>query len=157
MIRYPGSSGFSGPWGAAPIYNPPVPFTQQLPGGLHPGKMIFIGGVPKPNANRFTINLSIGSEPVFHFDVRINTGADKNVLVRNTKQNGSWGREERQVPYFPFIRDQFFEMIILCDSDCYKVAINNQHFLVYSHRIPPSMVDRMTVNGDITLTQLRFQ
>ena len=36
-------------------------------------------------------------------------------------QNGSWGQEERQVPYFPFFYNQFFEMFILCDSECYKV------------------------------------
>ena len=34
------------------IFLQPVPFLQHLPGGLYPGKMIFIGGVPKPNAKK---------------------------------------------------------------------------------------------------------
>lgn len=73
---------------------------------------------------RFTINLSQGSSPVFHFDARFNAGNDKNVLVRNTLQNGSWGPEERNVPYFPFFQNKFFEMIILADSECFKVTHN---------------------------------
>ena len=75
------------------------------------------------NSFRFTINLSVGSEPAFHFDVRFKAGSDTNSLVRNTLQNGSWGPEERHVPYFPFFYNQFFEMIILCDSECYKVCL----------------------------------
>lgn len=156
MMRYPGT-GPSAPWGAAPIYNPAVPFFQQVPGGLYPGKMIFISGIPRPNANRFTINLCRGSEPAFHFDVRFKAGSDRNALVRNTMQNGSWGAEERHVPYFPFFLNQFFEMIILADNECFKVAVNNQHFLVYNHRVPPSFIDRFTIDGDITVSQVKFQ
>ena len=70
---------------------------------------------------RFTINLSIDSEPAFHFDVRFNTGVDKNALVRNTMQNGSWGTEERRIPYFPFYYDRFFEIMILCQREGYMV------------------------------------
>ncbi|XP_045179475.2 galectin-4-like isoform X2 [Mercenaria mercenaria] len=146
--------------GGAPIYNPPVPFVQGL-GGLYPNKMIFISGIPHPNASRVTINLQCGHEIVaFHFDVRFSFGNDRNVIVRNTKQTNGWGPEERFLPggYFPFQQNMYFEVIILAEPHCFKVAVNNQHLLEFNHRIQPlNRVDTLRIDGDLRLTQVRFQ
>ncbi|XP_059164703.1 galectin-4-like [Physella acuta] len=147
---------------AAPIHNPPVPFSTSIPGGLYPGKMIFITGVPSPNANKFTINLICGpsdaSDISLHFDVRFNFNGERNLVVRNHKQNGSWGQEERQQSHFPFIPGTSFELVILTEPNCFKVAVNNQHFIEFAHRVQPfQRTDHVTVNGDISLSQVRFQ
>ena len=71
---------------------------------------------------RFNINFLSGGDVAFVFDVRFNFGSDRNILVRNTMQNGSWGREEREQPYFPFALDQFFELIVLVNQNSYKVS-----------------------------------
>lgn len=154
----PPAAPYPAPGGAAPIYNPPVPFVQPIPGGVYPGKMIFVSGIPHPGASRFNINLKCGGDTAFHFDARFNFGSDRNVIVRNAQQNGSWGPEEKQSPYFPFNYNQFFDMIILVEHACIKVAVNNQHLLEFYHRIQPiSRIDTLRIDGDVRLTQVRFQ
>ncbi|XP_060597375.1 galectin-8-like isoform X3 [Ruditapes philippinarum] len=159
---YPPSGGASYPYpGGGPIFNPPVPFVQGM-GGIYPNKMIFISGVPHPNPSRFTVYLQQGSQHEPHhigmcFDARFNYGNDRNVVVRNHKQ-GNWGQEERHVTHFPFMPNGNFEMIILIEPHCYKVAVNNQHLLEFNHRVRQlNLIDTLRIDGDLRLTQVRFQ
>ncbi|KAK3596029.1 hypothetical protein CHS0354_032552 [Potamilus streckersoni] len=152
-ISYPGS----------PIYNPPTPFVQSIPGGIHPGKLIFISGIPSPNPTRFSVYLQTGMnyEPShigLVFDARFNFNADRNVVVRNHREHGQWGSEERAVSHFPFFPNAPFEMIIMAEGHQFKVAVNNQHFLEFRHRLQPlSRIDTLRIDGSVTLTQIRFQ
>lgn len=142
--------------------NPPVPFVHNA-GGLYPNKMIFISGIPHPNPSRFTVYLQHGRhhEPndiAICVDARFNYGNDRNVVVRNSKVSNAWGTEERNCPFFPFMPNTPFDMIIMVEPYCLKVAVNNQHLLEYSHRIQPlTRVDHVRVDGDVRLTQVRFQ
>jgi len=164
----PGSHGFPPaqvpgyPGGAEPIYNPPVPFTRHIPGGLHPGKIMYISGVPLPNASRFTVNLQCGPSEAndisLHFDVRFRYGQHVNQVVRSHKQWNNWGQEETQATNFPFIPNAPFEIMILAEPTCFKIAVNNQHFVEFFHRIQPmQQANHLNVNGDCQLTQVRFQ
>nr|KAG5700736.1 hypothetical protein BaRGS_029101 [Batillaria attramentaria] len=155
--------GFHPPSGAAgdQLYNPPVPLTHFIPGGMQPGRMIHISGVPHPDADRFTINLKSGpsdhADVNFHFDVRkINAGC-QSVVVRNHKSAGTWGPEEREASYFPFVRNSAFDLIILADPVCFKVAVNNQHFIQFPHRLPLQNATVLNITGDVKVTSLRFQ
>lgn len=151
----------AGGYPGAPMMNPPVPLVTPIQGGLFPGKMIYISGVPNPTATRFTVNLQCGayegSDIALHFDVRISAGSDRNVVVRNTCQNGAWGAEDRVLPYFPFMPNTSFDMIVLVEQNQFKVAVNNQHLFAFQHRIPFQRVDSLVIKGDIRLSQVRFQ
>jgi hypothetical protein len=57
-----------------------------------------------------------------HFDVRIRISNDTNTVVRNHRTRGQWGQEERAIPYFPFVPNAPFEMIILCENASFKVC-----------------------------------
>nr|QDJ94295.1 galectin [Archivesica packardana] len=157
---YPGSSSYPSSDGH-PMYNPPVPFIQNV-GHMHPSKMIFISGIPHANPSRFSIYLQQGSQHEPHeiamcFDARFSFGKDRNIVVQNHKQ-GNWGSEERKVPYFPFQPNNHFEMIILVESYCFKIAVNNQHLVEFNHRIQPlNRTDTLRIDGDVSLTQVRFQ
>lgn len=70
---------------------------------------------------RFTINIQNGPDVAFHFDVRLKHGNDRNTIVRNSMQNKVWGGEERQLTYFPFVPDVFFELLLLVEQYSYKV------------------------------------
>lgn len=135
----PSSSGF------APAPQPGVPpaYGQQpgaiqrknIPGGLFPGRMIYISGTPNPGARSFTINLKNqeqGGDIYLHLNVRFADG----VAVRNSLLNGAWGQEERQQPEFPFHQGQQFNLIILAEQGSFKVAVNNKHFIEFVHRNP---------------------
>ncbi|XP_059164740.1 galectin-4-like isoform X2 [Physella acuta] len=164
---YPGAPGYQ----AAPGFNvgqgfPPasgqIPSSVPIQGGLYPGKLIYISGVPSPNANRVTINLACGPNDAadisLHFDIRFNFNGERNQVVRTHKQNGTWGPEERQMNYFPFMPGTNFELMILVEQNSFKVAVNNQHFIEFAHRIQPfQRADHVLISGDITTSQVRFQ
>lgn len=170
---YPPAGGYQPPAGAyqppqpaggypgAPMMNPPVPLVTPIQGGVFPGKLISISGVPNPTATRFTVNLQCGayegSDIGLHFDVRFRVEADFNVVIRNSCQNGSWGSEERQLPYFPFMPNSSFDMIIMIEQSQFKVAVNNQHLFAFGHRLPYQRLDSLVIKGDLRLTQVRFQ
>lgn len=165
---YPPAGGFPGapappyPGQGGPIYNPTVPVNLPIQGGFYPGKIIYITGTPHPGASRFQVNLACGfmesSDLALHFDARFNFGNDFNVVVRTHRANGAYGAEEKQQSYFPFIPGGPFEMMILCEPQGIKVAVNNQHFTEFIHRIQPfQRVDHVQVHGDVSISQIRFQ
>ncbi|XP_060597370.1 galectin-8-like isoform X2 [Ruditapes philippinarum] len=134
-----------------------MPYIHKT-GHLKPNNIIFICGVPRPKATRFTVYLQNGDkfQPsliTFCFDVRFSYGYDRNCIVRNHK-DGGWGMEERQIGYFPFKTGEHFEMIILVEQGCFKVAVNDKHMLQFNHRIRQlDRVDTLRIDGDVTLTQ----
>ena len=75
---------------------------------------------------RFAVNIQDGSGPhaeiAFHFNVRFVSGNDRNEIVRNHCSQGQWGAEERSKPSFPFMPNGNFDMIILCEQNCFKVS-----------------------------------
>lgn len=144
------------------INNPPVPFTTAIPGGMYPGRMIFISGVPNFGADRFSVNLVCGGDfdacdVALHMDNRLAYG-NGNTVVRTHKQGGNWGAEESFQNFFPFSPNAQFEIMILAEPSGYKIAVNNQHFCEFAHRIQPvQRADHVHVRGDVRLTQVRFQ
>ncbi|CAG5126305.1 unnamed protein product, partial [Candidula unifasciata] len=158
-FQYPGYPSPSG----GPLYNPPVPLTTPIQGGMYPGKIIYLTGIPKQNANRFNVNLTCGahesSNIALHFDARFHFGNDShNVVVRTHRQGGNYGPEERHQNFFPFTPGVNFEIMILAEHASFKVAVNGQHFTEFFHRIHPlNSVTYLNVQGDVVLTQVRFQ
>ena len=57
-----------------------------------------------------------------HFDVRIMIDQDTNKVVCNNRINRIWGQEEREIPFFPFVPNAPFEMIISYEDTCFKVC-----------------------------------
>ncbi|XP_052690725.1 galectin-5-like [Crassostrea angulata] len=140
----------------------PVPFTTSISGGIFPGKMIFISGVPNPDAKRITINLrcapKVESNIALTFDIRLQWYGESNVVVRNSMRNGWWMLEERHTPYFPFMPNANFDMIIMAEQHQFKIAVNNQYLLGFRHRVQPlNRINTLQITGDVGLTQVRFQ
>ncbi|KAH3828777.1 hypothetical protein DPMN_130760 [Dreissena polymorpha] len=154
------ATGYPGVGPVGPILNPPTPFVHNM-GSIYPGKMIFISGIPNAKPSRFNINIESspdGPDNAFTCDFRFNFGSDRNVIVRNSKQNNIWQAEERAVSYFPVAPNAFFEMIILVEQYCFKVAVNNNHLLEYNHRLQPlGKFTFLRIDGDVRITQVRFQ
>lgn len=103
-------------------------------------------------------------------------------VVRNSYMNGSWGSEERKIPYNPFGAGQFFDvslgvlfsvptnpslagphlsfplqLSIRCGTDRFKVFANGQHLFDFSHRFQAfQRVDMLEIKGDITLSYVQI-
>uniref|UniRef100_A0ABM5EN37 Galectin n=1 Tax=Pogona vitticeps TaxID=103695 RepID=A0ABM5EN37_9SAUR len=149
---YPQNTPFPpGPY--FPPQNYPVPFRMPIVGGLFPSRSIILSGTVPPNATRFHVNLKAGSNTAFQLNPRFN----ENVIVRNSKFNDCWGSEERNLSTgMPFSRNQAFTIWIMCETHCFKVAVNGQHLFDYNHRFPNlQQIDQLEVEGDVTLTNVQ--
>lgn len=139
---------------SAPIINPPVPFFGPIPGGVHVGKTITVMGHVPSSAHRFDINLTdAGRDVLFHFNPRYDT----NCVVRNSYQRGKWGPEEDEPKHVPLHPGHPFEVMILVEGGCYKVAVNGRHFIEYAHRAPFSSVRMLKIEGDVHLSRIEYR
>lgn len=65
----------------------------------------------------------------FHFNPRFNESGKK-VIVRNSRINNKWGKEERDLGHFPFTQGQPFEVKYFIYTTKYIIYI-----LIYSWSI----------------------
>ncbi|XP_051803446.1 galectin-3b isoform X2 [Acanthochromis polyacanthus] len=144
--------------GPGPGQNLTVPYNQMLPNGVFDKLLITVAGTVKPNADKFTLdfNTSVG-DLAFHFNPRFNDQGKK-AIVRNSCIGKKWGKEEREMPNFPFVQGQPFEIKILCTNTAFKVAVNNSHLLEYRHRIMDLRnINRLNIYNDITLSNFKME
>uniref|UniRef100_A0A8C1HCE8 Galectin n=1 Tax=Cyprinus carpio carpio TaxID=630221 RepID=A0A8C1HCE8_CYPCA len=140
-----------------PFYNPRIPFSGQIQGGLQEGKSIILSGRVLPGANRFHVNLMCGSHSgadiALHFNPRYEIPG---YVVHNTFQSRVWGSEECKQES-PFPQGQTFTLQILVEQDKYKISTNGRHFMDYRHRVPYTNVDTISVEGMVELNSIAFQ
>ncbi|XP_055992861.1 galectin-4 isoform X2 [Sorex fumeus] len=139
----------------APVFNPPVPYTGKLQGGLMTRRTIIIKGFVPSSAKRFAINFKVGltGEVALHINPRL----DEGVVVRNSLQNGAWGSEERNVSHNPFSRGEFFDLSIRAGTDRFKVFANGRHLFDFSHRLSAfQTVDILEITGDVNLSYVQI-
>ncbi|XP_019373981.1 PREDICTED: galectin-3 [Gavialis gangeticus] len=128
-----------------------VPFELPLQTGLVPRLLITITGMMNPKPDRFNIDFMKGQDVAFHFNPRFNED-NKKVIVCNTKLQNNWGKEDRTAPMFPFEAGRPFKIQILCETDHFKVAVNDAHLMQYNYRVRNlNEITRLCIAGDITL------
>ncbi|XP_044532802.1 galectin-8 isoform X2 [Gracilinanus agilis] len=133
-----------------------LPYVARLNPVLSPGRTIVVKGEVKKNPKgSFSIDLTAAStkDIALHLNPRLNA----KIFVRNSFLHESWGEEERSIAHFPFSPGMYFEMIIYCSPDEYKVAVNGIHALVYKHRFKDfGKIDTLKINGDVDVLDIRI-
>ncbi|XP_060779257.1 galectin-4-like isoform X2 [Neoarius graeffei] len=154
-----GSMGYSGGnlpvMGLQPIFNPGIPYSDMIPGGMVPRRTIIIRGMVPFGADRFCINFIAGasSNIAFHLNPRISEG----MVIRNSQIDGCWGEEEIDLNFNPFQEGQYFEISIRCGEEKFKVFVNGQHMCNFYHRFQPyNQIDMLEVKGDVQLSYIHF-
>ncbi|XP_048857549.1 galectin-9-like [Brienomyrus brachyistius] len=137
---------------AMPRYSPSyvIPYKSILRGGLRVGRNITVQGMVHPDAKRFHVNLCYNSGIALHFSPRF----DENTVVRNNQVQGRWGTEERSGG-MPFSRGQMFTMIIVCESNLYRIIVNGVQAFIFNHRHQNlRQISILDVDGNLTLTSV---
>jgi len=136
-----------------------VPFLQEIH-GCHPGKMIqIIGDIPY-DSGRFVVNLQDGPSDAYniamHFSARFDDPYTGEAVVLTNKHDGGYGEEIREHHSgFPFRKGAPFEMLILCEHNEWKVAVNGHHFAEMGHRNPFHHAGFLAVEGDVNIRSIR--
>ncbi|XP_050619189.1 galectin-9 isoform X2 [Macaca thibetana thibetana] len=141
----------------APYLSPAIPFSGTIQGGLQDGLQITVNGtVLSSSGSRFAVDFQTGfsgNDIAFHFNPRFEDGG---YVVCNTRQNGSWGPEERKM-HMPLQKGMPFDLCFLVQSSDFKVMVNGSLFVQYFHRVPFHRVDTISVNGAVQLSYISFQ
>ncbi|XP_043851486.1 galectin-4 [Dromiciops gliroides] len=138
-----------------PVFNPPVPFCGRIQGGLTHRKTIVIKGLVSQQANSITINFKVGDsgDLALHINPRISKGE----VVRNSFMGNTWGAEEKNLPFNPFTRGEYFDLSIRCGQDRFKVFANGQHLFDFPHRLSAfHKVDTVEIQGDLSLSYVQI-
>ncbi|KAM6987587.1 galectin-4-like isoform 2-T2 [Tautogolabrus adspersus] len=141
--------------GGQPVYNPPVPYSNKIPGGMSPKRTIIIRGMVPNGANRMSINFMVSRsrDIAFHMNPRVREG----MVVRNSKIGGNWGQEDRELSLNPFMEGQYFDMSIRCGNQRFKVFVNGQHLFDFFHRLQSfSEIDMLEIEGDVQISYIHF-
>ncbi|KAG1973208.1 galectin-3b [Pimephales promelas] len=154
---WPAPAPQTGPYGAPNQTPLTVPFDLPLLNGAFNKMLITINGEVKPDAKIITLNFNRGNDIAFHFNPRFNENG-KQVIVRNSMIGNQWGREERELPSFPFVPGKPFEMKILCTDTEFKVAVNKSHLLEFKHRIRElNQIRGLSISNDVSLSSVNVE
>lgn len=134
--------------------NPPVPYACPLPVSLTVGSQIYIQGLVPEVSLRFSVNLQRGigeADPIFlHINPRFEPEGP--VVVLNSREVKSWGREERASPS-PFAQGRPFLLAITCFPQGYELAVNGLPFATFDYRQGLALADitHLTICGDVLI------
>uniref|UniRef100_A0AAX7VJT6 Galectin n=1 Tax=Astatotilapia calliptera TaxID=8154 RepID=A0AAX7VJT6_ASTCA len=138
-----------------PVYNPPVPYSNIIPGGMFPKRTIVIRGMVPYGAHKLSIKflVSRSRDVAFHIHPRFREG----IVVRNSMIGGNWGQEEREMSMNPFMEGQYFDMSIRCGNQRFKVFVNGQHLFDFFHRWQSfNEIDMLDIEGDVQISYIHF-
>ncbi|KAM9290647.1 LOW QUALITY PROTEIN: galectin-related protein A-like [Morus bassanus] len=131
-------------------------YVGEIKGGLRPAMKLTVIGVVHSNPKSFSVTLLC--DPV---DANKDVGllftvnfSDKSI-TRNARIAGKWGREEKTIPYFPFMAGDTFKMELLCEHQQIRVLLDGRQLCDFTHRIQPlNLVKALQITGDIKLTKV---
>ncbi|XP_043997931.1 galectin-8-like isoform X2 [Gambusia affinis] len=132
-----------------------LPYKGSILKGLNPAQHITIKGQVSMYPHSFTVNLcnSKTENIALHLNPRMKSG----VFIRNSYLDGSWGQEERELPFFPFSPGEYFEMLLLCQPHQFKLAVNGSHLFEFRHRVQDlSSIDQLEIMGDLELNDVKL-
>lgn len=130
----------------------------KVEGGLRAGTMVKVQGKVPPDAVRFAINYQLGPtlNPRDDIAIHVSPRFSEGFVTRNHIESMTWGMEENAGPLW-IQPDQKFEILILCDYHCYKIAINGRHFAEFAHRLPFIKVTHLVIDGDVEVHSIEYE
>nr|XP_037274840.1 galectin-4-like [Rhipicephalus microplus] len=139
--------------------NPPVPYACPLPVSLTVGSQIYIQGLVPEVSVRFSVNLQRGTGEADPVQLHINPRFEPEgpVVVRNSREGKSWGREEREGTS-PFAKGRPFLLVITATTPGYELAVNGLPFATFDYRQGLALADitHLCIHGDVILRSVHI-
>jgi len=127
-----------------------VPFETGITGGFGTGKRMLLSAVPEKHAEWFSVNfVTAQGDVALHLNPRFH----KKEFVRNTRKGGDWGNEEKEST-FPFKHECIFDLVVVNESYSFQIYINDEQVCTYAHRMEPSSIVGLQVDGQIELQSI---
>uniref|UniRef100_UPI00398F5541 galectin-related protein A isoform X2 n=1 Tax=Pristiophorus japonicus TaxID=55135 RepID=UPI00398F5541 len=132
------------------------PFVGEIKNGLKPSMKMSIMGMVHSKPNSFVISLiNNPSEPETDIGLEVTVSFQDRSVIRNAKVSGKWGKEEKNIPYFPFTPMQHFKMEILCEHQQFRVQVDGQQLFDFTYRVQQlQKLTALKIIGDVRLTKV---
>ncbi|XP_072512099.1 galectin-1-like [Notamacropus eugenii] len=124
---------------------------------LQPGVCIKVVGDVHPEAKCFRVNL--GKDELnlaLHFNPRFNACDDTNTIICNSRQEGSWGTEQRETN-FPFLPGTKVEVCMTFEGSQFIVRLPDGSQITFPNRLNLETINFLQVSGDFKLKTLQFE
>ncbi|XP_007503520.1 galectin-1 [Monodelphis domestica] len=123
---------------------------------LKPGVCVRIVGDVLPDAKSFRLNLGKDHENLaLHFNPRFDCFDDTNVIVCNSRQEGSWGAEQRETS-FPFLPGSQVEVCFAFEGSHFTVRLPDGSEFKFPNRLNLDTINFLEANGDFKLRSVNF-
>ncbi|XP_017692243.1 PREDICTED: 16 kDa beta-galactoside-binding lectin [Lepidothrix coronata] len=122
---------------------------------IEPGECIKVKGKIKSDAKGFAVNVGKDSNTLMlHFNPRFDCHGDINTIVCNSKEDGTWGEEDRKAD-FPFQHGDKIEMCISFDQTEATVKLPEAEFK-FPNRLGLEKIQYLAVEGDFKVKAIKF-
>ncbi|XP_055333263.1 fibroin heavy chain-like isoform X2 [Paramacrobiotus metropolitanus] len=108
---------------------------------------------------RFAVNLQMGPSVNPRDDVALHLGfllSPNSRLSVNTIQRNQWGTP-MDYSSCPMNKMDAFQIFILVQRRAFMIALNNQHFCEFPHRMDPTQIRAIAMDGSVTVNVLRLE
>uniref|UniRef100_A0A0A9Y305 Galectin n=1 Tax=Lygus hesperus TaxID=30085 RepID=A0A0A9Y305_LYGHE len=135
----------------------PVPYVGYVERPISTGVTVKIGGRCPIYAQRFNVNLQCGPSTNPRDDVAFHMSVDfyNHCLVSNDILDYRWGVQQCDFR-FPFLRGEEFTIEVFCNHSRFDVLVNNHHSLSFEHRMDPSRITHLAIDGDVVLFSVEY-
>ncbi|XP_010190727.1 PREDICTED: 16 kDa beta-galactoside-binding lectin [Mesitornis unicolor] len=122
---------------------------------VQPGECVKVKGKIKSDAKGFAVNVGKDSSTLMlHFNPRFDCHGDVNTIVCNSKQDGTWGEEDRKAD-FPFQLGDKIEICISFNETEVTVKLPEAEFQ-FPNRLGMEKIEYLAVEGDFKVKAIKF-
>ncbi|XP_061109388.1 beta-galactoside-binding lectin-like [Conger conger] len=116
------------------------------------GMGLQVTGAPKPNPDRFAINVGESDSNIaLHVNPRFQ-GSGPGVIVLNAMKDGFWGTEVIDERNFPFRQGEEFEVSITFANDKFYISLHDGQMLEFPNRLEQPQYSKIWFTGDVRIT-----
>ena len=135
-----------------------MPYVGEVEDGVTPGKMVKIQGKVPDDSTRFAVNYQLGPNlnPRDDIALHICPRFAERVISRTHIQSMQWGPFENEGPMV-IQQGSPFEIIILCEYHCFKIAINGRHYADFKHRLPYNQITHLVIDGEVEINSIFYE